>query len=351
MVSIVWVIAGAFKRQAPNQEGKSKRSVANFFLAFLAGPIATILVFAIGNGISLGIRPYSAVELAQQASELDKQNKLDAQASAEKMTCETILKNVAMAQSRLDGMVAAEEATEIGSDNAFWNWPESYAVLNAGSNERAFVQKQLSTYFPEIQAGVSKQMAGLSAKEFFAKDLYEWLQVGPLSSELFVQFEASLLRGTSVKPRSKIDTASFFGYQNSSESSYPIDFVKYLETQIATCDIETIQTETEKLFAVENQYASIDLGVASIAVEIYGCTVYGKGQSSLGLGKCASSQFVAKDLGGEVDLTSDRNPFTDPYSSESLNDMAKFSWCWNQGLILNSAGTACEVDEYEHIPG
>ena len=352
VVSIVWVIAGAFKRQAPNQEGKSKRSVGNFFLAFLAGPIATILVFAIGNGISLGIHPYSPAELAQQAAKVEEQSQLDAKSSEAKKTCETILNNISKAQGRLDAMAAAKEATPLDSDNTFWYWPESYAVMNAGSNERTFVQGQFLKYFPETLAGINKHMAGLSAKKFFAKDSYEWLSApSALAGDIFAELETSLLRGTTLDARQKISTKTFFGNNVYYSSTYAASFTNYLETLGVQCDMVALKAETEKLFAFENAFQSVDLEVTSIALEIYGCNVFGKGNSDMGLVKCAASQFVAKDLGGDSSLNSDRNPFTDPYSSESLNDMAKFSWCWNQGLILNSAGTACEVDEYEHIPG
>jgi hypothetical protein len=351
IASIVWVMAGAFKRSPVGIDGKQKTKVGKILLAFLAGPLASLLVMAIGFAGSLSVKPYSAAELAQQGRDNAAQAHADAQQAENASNCSAIEKNISRASARSRALQAKVSApVDAESDTNFWFWPATYAITNSGASERARVQDMLFKYFPETQQGLMKRMARLSEKKFLALDASSWLKDPALGSDLFVAFETNLLKGSTVKPRSNIDTTSFFGNQNYGTGSYPASFSRYISTQHTTCDVKKFRTELEPLFDSVN-YDAVDGEVASLSIEIYGCTVYGKGVSDLGNGKCAASQFVAKDLGGGSGLTTDRNPFTDPYSSDSLNGLAKFSWCWDQGLILNPDGTACMVDQNQHIDG
>ncbi len=55
---------------------------------------------------------------------------------------------------------------------------------------------------------------------------------------------------------------------------------------------------------------------------------------------CATEESVPETVIPDTD-TEPRNPFLDPYPNKDTQNLAVFSWCWNQGLEVNSSGTDC----------
>lgn len=220
-------------------------------------------------------------------------------------------------------------------ESAEWRfWPSGYASLNAGADTRKSVKASIQALYPGAQELVEKAEVAHTREENndeqfppiadAAADAYILEQSAKDNKTFTVEFSdeqwAQIVAGdeTIIKEQKAfIDPA---GDANQTCSS-----IKSLE--------KAIGDNPDYFF---NDVVNDAQSSFMVLQEIHQCDLYGK----FGGFKCAGQDFVMDSSGG-VEPTQ-RDPFLEPYGDATTQGLAEFTWCYNQGLSVNSAHTGCE---------
>ena len=385
MVLFIWFLVAFNSREDSKNSSRSRNSrLARLLVSILTVTTTFVVSGSIGAGVGLTLKPYSAAELAQlkqsesqvssEPTQTPKQDQvsvtepkpLASDSSNEKdvvNACEVIRQNISLKLTALKQFSGQQEeavTAEINqSDSKFtsWIWPSGgvYAIMNAGSATRGYVQDDLKYFFPETRSGILSYFSSVSKSEFLSKSSSDWAEKSKLIESVFYQFESSLLAGSNIEPKPRANVLDFYylTYDNPPKYTYGKVLTDYLKTEKFDCDLADIQESVDELLNTGLEANAVDSEVMDIAIANFGCVLWGKGfvsELSNPVTKCANSDFnLADDQYTEGLGLSDRNPFLKPYPDKWLNDTAKFSWCWNLGLKLNSSETACIADQWQHV--
>ena len=219
-----------------------------------------------------------------------------------------------------------------GSDFEFW--PEGYPVTNAGVQSRATAAAQIAQKFPWMVSAM-EELEEIHGRKTF-EDLLS-LHVG-YARALAIE---DLVEGTSFSP--VFTEPEFNQIRTNPDSLYDVVEPKWLSF-IDIYDGDGVLDECSEFFdegsfdgfqeRVRASLSNAEHGAEQMRA-ILGCQKRGKFQGD----KCAKNDFVMNDAYDPE--PSSRNPFTDPYSDETTQGIAEFTWCWNQGLEVNPSRTGC----------
>lgn len=219
-----------------------------------------------------------------------------------------------------------------GSDFEFW--PERYPVTNAGEQSRGAAATQISQKFPWMVSAIEELEAIHGRK---ASEESSSLHVG-YARALAIE---DLVEGTTFSP--VFTEAELNEIRTNSSSLYDVVEPKWL-SYLDIYDGDGLLDACPGFFdegwgdgfeeRVSASLSNAEHGAEQMQV-ILACQKRGKFQGD----KCAKNDFVMDDTYDPQ--PSLRNPFIDPYSDETTQGLAEFTWCWNQGLDVNPSRTGC----------
>jgi hypothetical protein len=219
-----------------------------------------------------------------------------------------------------------------GSDFEFW--PERYPVTNAGVQSRATAAAQISLKFPWMTSAI-QELEDIHGRKVIEESLS--LHVA-YARALAIE---DLVEGTSFSPI--FSDSELTEVKNNPSSLYDLVEPKWL-TFIDIYDGEGMLDACSELFEdgwgegfeerVRDSLSNAEHGAVQMRA-ILACQERGRFQGD----KCAKNDFVMDDT--YAPEPSSRDPFLNPYSDETTQGLAEFTWCWNQGLEVNPSRSGC----------
>lgn len=213
-------------------------------------------------------------------------------------------------------------------------WPSTYATLNAGQGTRDSVKAGIQALYPGAQELVEKAEVAHTKEENNQK---QYSPITDASAEAYVLENALKDNTTYTAAISAEEWKQISAGDETVLTPYKA-FIDPAGDAEQTCS--SFKSVEEELGEDPNYYFNDIVNDAQqsfmVLQEIHQCELYGEFDGY----KCAGQDFVMEPSDGVESTT--RNPFTDPYSSETTQGLAEFTWCYNQGLIVNASRTGCE---------
>jgi hypothetical protein len=220
-------------------------------------------------------------------------------------------------------------------ESAEWRfWPSGYASLNAGSETRQSVKASIQALYPGAQELVEKAEVAHTREE---NNQEQFPPITDAAANAYILEQSAKDNKTFTVDFSDDEWSQIFAGDGSVISAQGA-FIDLTGDAKQTCSsIKSI----EKTLGDNPNYFFNDVvndAQSSFMVlqEIHQCDLYGK----FGDFKCAGQDFVMDSSGG-IEPTQ-RNPFLEPYGNDTTQGLAEFTWCYNQGLSVNSSRTGCE---------
>lgn len=230
-----------------------------------------------------------------------------------------------------------------------WSWSSGYAVTNAGVASRENVISQAESLFPFFHDALDHLLAAnpdTASYEYqegdVARNVFELEYLTTVLAD--TQFELALspeeqtliFSGTydgSDLLDSKVESIFGVSYPENKEQSGSCSGIKMpsLESLTNTYSYNSSDNVLRELYLSSQEHMP---AIAVAYVESQMCQTTGSfaGQS------CAASDYVSAP--SEWTPTT-RDPFLDPYSDETTQGLAEFTWCYNMGLEVNPSRTGC----------
>lgn len=234
--------------------------------------------------------------------------------------CETVYSNMAK---------TADWPESVDMDT----WPDTYAVTNAGTESRLKAKQDILRMFPWME----KAMATIVAKNDWVKFQESYALHLGYATALSVN---EMTKGTSFAPFfSEAELETFVTDEDA--YYYAVDdginrlFDPYEEgSLLGACPEYTSDSYVDGF----NERFRGTIGNTSQAAEqirvLIACEINGAFDGE----PCAAEDYESSGDYGPIEP---RNPFLEPFSDETIQGLAEFTWCWNLGLEVNPERTGC----------
>ena len=228
-----------------------------------------------------------------------------------------------------------------------WSWPAGYAVTNAGTASRETTISDAVSLYPFFPSAIEKLLA--TNPDSTSYDYRE----GDMASEAVrLEYLQTVLSGTQFEFKlTPEETALVYSgtYEGSEVLDQKIDSifgVAYPETreEAGPCKGITLPGISD----LTNSYPYSDSD--NLIRDIYNDSreymtamgvAYFQSLMCQMTGSFAGDPCASSDYESGPWVPTPRDPFLEPYGDETIQGLAEFTWCYNQGLEVNSSRTGC----------
>ena len=241
-----------------------------------------------------------------------------------------------------------------------WSWGPGYAVTNAGTTSRQNLISDAESLYPFFPVALENFLAANAFEELeasnFDSQTYSGLYTGMAEEAVRLEYLNTILAGTQFELEFTPEQNSLIYSQAKDGSELIDDKIDELfgesfpetEKEAGVCGGMTIPSLEE----LASTYSSKGIEGVNVLFRAYIVSLEHMPEMGVSYFKsvpcqitgsfagkpCASSDF---DPGPFEWVPTTQDPFIQPYQDQTLQGIAEFYWCDNQGLEVNSSRTGC----------